>query len=129
MKKYFLVFLCAVLVLTGCGKKNEVTCSKTVTEDGQTITMSVVAHLDDNQKITTADLVYDFADKTYADSFCSLAKLGGDTSKVTCDGSKITIKDMDNMSSDDEDDDSEKVAGKTKDDFVKEAKEAGYSCK
>ena len=54
MKKYFLVVLCAVLMLTvtGCGKKaNQVTCSKTETEDDQKITVSITADFDKDDKV------------------------------------------------------------------------------
>ena len=57
-----------------------------------------------------------------------MTKLGEDESKITCDGSKITIKGLDTFE-EDEDEDSEKMVGKAKEEFIKEAKEEGYTCK
>lgn len=134
MKKYFLVALSAVLLfgVTGCGKKpSQVTCSKTEEEDGQKVTVSVTADLDKDDKITDASITYDFGDKEAASTYCSLFKMGeeeGEESKISCDGSKITIKGLDSFE-DEEAEDSEKMAGKTKDAFIKEAQEEGYTCK
>lgn len=131
MKKYLLVLVCAVLLfVTGCGNKNQVKCSQSITESGITMKAEVVADLDKDNKITDVSVVYDLGDKSTADSFCSLMKLSIDSSKgqsIDCSGSKITLKGLDSL--DNEEEDSEKVIGQTKDDFVKKATEEGFTCK
>jgi hypothetical protein len=132
MKKYLLVVLCAAFLfaVTGCGGKKQVVCTKTEEEDGQKITMQVSADLDKSDKITDVSITYDFGDKEMASTYCELFKSTSDKSDaVTCDGSKITIKGADNFDEEDETEDSEKIVGKAKADFVKEAEEEGFTCK
>ena len=130
MKKYFLVVLCMVLLfaVTGCGKK-QVKCSRSFTEDGMTMTGEVIADLDGSDKITDVTIVYDIGDQKTADAYCGLMKLGIDESKgqsVSCSGTKITIKGLDSF---EETEDSEKIIGITKDEFVKLAEEDEFTCK
>lgn len=131
MKKYLLVLACAVLLLTaGCGKsssKNQVKCTGTQTEDGITIKGEVTADLDNDNKITDAVVVYELSDKTYAEQYCSLFKLfesAGDGVSVSCSGNKITIKGFANI-----DDGDGKLAGMTKEDFIKSMEEEQFTCK
>ena len=128
MKKYFLVALCAVLFLavSGCGSsKNQVSCTRSETEDGITMSLTINADLDSNNKITGGSYVINISDKTLAETYCNLYK---ESSKsVTCSGNKITMNGLDSM--DDETNDSEKIVGKTKDEFIEMAKADGYTCK
>lgn len=128
MKKYLTLIFCLMLLflVTGCGK-NQVTCSKTETEDGKEMTLSIIADLDSNDVVTEASAVYDFGDKETADLFCETFKEGADASRVSCSGTKVTIKNIDDM--EDEDIESEDAAGKTKEAFIQAAKEEGYTCK
>lgn len=131
MKKYFLVIFCALLlfVVTGCGKKNQISCSRTVTESGITMNVEVIADVDDNDAITDASIVYDLGDETTANAFCSLMETSMDSSEgqsINCSGTKITIKGLDNL---DVDEESDQLIGKTRADFVKEAEEEGFTCK
>lgn len=132
MKKYLLVLVCALLLfVTGCGNKNQVKCTQSATEGGVTMKVEVVADLDQNNKITDVSMTYDLGDKTTADSFCSLLKASVDSEKgqtVKCSGTKITLNGLDSFD-EDEDVESEKVIGKTKDEFVNEAIAEGFTCK
>ena len=128
MKKYFLivVFTLMLFTVTGCGKK-QVVCSKSETVEGKTMSVDVIIDLDENDKATGASMVYDFGDKETAETYCELLKQTGEADKLKCSGSKVTVKDIDNMS--DEEEDSEKITGKTKEEFVKEAEAEGFTCK
>ena len=131
MKKYLLVVACALLlVVTGCSKKNQLICSMTGTnEDGQKQTMDVILDLDKDNKAIKASMVYDFGDKTLVDSMCDIYKQTEGADNVECSGTKITIKDMNKSSITDEEDDSESMIGKTKDEIIALAKEDGFTCK
>ena len=128
MKKYYLVVFGIVLLftVTGCGK-NKIVCSKSETSEGITMSVDVTVNLDKDDKATGASIVYDFGDKTTADTYCEFFKESDDSSKVDCSGTKITIKDIDAF--DDEEVSSEKIVGKTKDEIIKAAEEDGFKCK
>ena len=128
MKKYFfVVFFALLVVLVGCGNKNQVKCTGEMNEGGLNIKAEVVADLDGDNKVTDATVVYDLGDETTATTYCSFFKLMEDSSKgisISCSGSKITIKGYAQM-----DDGEEKLAGTTKDDFVKAMEAEGLTCK
>lgn len=129
MKKYFFVvfFALMLVVLVGCGNKNQVTCSGEMNEGGMTIKAEVIADLDADNKVTDATVVYDLGDETTATTYCSFFKLMEDSSKgisISCSGSKITIKGYAQM-----EDGDEKLVGTTKDDFVKAMEAEGLKCK
>lgn len=119
MKKYFLVVFCALLlfVVTGCGNKNQVTCSGTMKESGMEIKAEIVADFDDSDKLTDATIVYDLGNSDTATQWCSLFQLMNDSDKgisVSCSGSKITIKGYAKMA---EEEGEESMIGKTKEEF------------
>ena len=128
MKKYFfVVFFALLVVLVGCGNKNQVKCTGEMNEGGLNIKAEVVADLDGDNKVKDATVVYDLGDETTATTYCSFFKLMEDSSKgisISCSGSKITIKGYAQM-----DDGEEKLAGTTKDDFVKAMEAEGLTCK
>ncbi len=130
MKKLVIFLCCAVmlLVVTGCGKKNQVVCSKTAEEEGQKMTVEVTVDFDSSDKATNASMVYDFEDKTLAETFCNLFKESDQKDNISCSGTKITIKDLDAFE-DEEEEDSEKVVGQSKEDVLKTAEEEGFTCK
>ena len=152
MKKYLLVVLCALLLVTvtGCGSKkekgenggnggnnnpakNQVVCTATGEENGIKMTAEVIGEFDNDNKLTDAKVSYDLSDETVAQQYCSLFKLMEDTEKgvtVNCSGTKITINGYANMESDDEDD--KVLKGISKDEFIsyiKSSDEATYTCK
>ncbi len=132
VKKYFLFVFCAVLlfVVTGCGNKNQVVCTGSSTEGGINIEAKLVADFDENDKLKDAEVTYDLKDKSSADQYCSLFKLMEDKDKgvtVDCSGSKITIKGYANM--DVEEDESDAMIGKTKEEFKKLMEEEEFTCK
>ncbi len=120
MKKYVLVALCAVAVLslTGCGKKNQVKCSMTESSMGMEMKANVVAELDKDNKVTKVSESLEFGDKETADAMCSLAKLSGEEG-IKCSGKTITMDSADEL---------DDVVGKTKDEFVEAAKANGFTC-
>ena len=128
MKKYlFVVFFALLVVLVGCGNKNQVKCTGEMNEGGLNIKAEVIADLDGDNKVKDATVVYDLGDETTATTYCSFFKLMEDSSKgisISCSGSKITIKGYAQM-----DDGEEKLAGTTKDDFVKAMEAEGLTCK
>ena len=115
MKKYFLIAVVALLLLTGCGKK-QVVCSADMEESGVSMKVSLIGELDSADKITKVSYEYEFSDSTTADQYCALIKLA--YSDATCSGKKITIADATSLL----EEDGEKVVGMTKDEFITKAK-------
>ena len=130
MKKFYLVPVCAVLILAvGCGKKNQVKCTGKQTENGITIKAEVIADLDKNDKLTDAKVVYDLSDKKTAQQYCALFKLMENADKgisINCSGSKVTIKGFAEMETDE---DGESIVGMSKKDFIKQMEEENMTCK
>lgn len=116
MKKYFLIAVVGILLLTGCGKSKQVTCTTSMKEGGISMQVSIIADLDDSEKVTKVAAEYDFGDSKTAEQYCSLIKLS--YSDAQCSGSKITIPDATSMLGSG----STKVIGMTKDEFVTYAK-------
>ena len=132
MKKYLLVVLCVALlvVVTGCGNKNQLKCTGTINESGMEMKAEVVADFDESDKLTDATVSYDLGNKDTADQWCSLFKMMNDADKgieVSCSGSKITIKGYAKVTDDGE----ESMIGKTKEEFKQamEAEVEGITCK
>ena len=130
MKKFLMTLCCAILLLvaTGCGKSSKIVCSKTETEEGQKMTLEITVNFDSNDKATNASMVYDFEDKTLADTFCNVYKESDKKDVVSCSGTKIIVKDLDAFE-DEEDEDSEKVVGQSKEEVLASAEEEGFTCK
>ena len=116
MKKYFLIAVVGILLLTGCGKSNQVTCTTSMEQGGISMKVSVIADLDGSEKVTKVAYEYDFGDAKSAESYCSLIKLS--YSDAQCSGSKITIPDATSML----EEGGKKVVGMTKDEFINYAK-------
>ena len=132
MKKYFLIVFCALLLLvTGCGSKNQVKCTGTMKEGDQEIKAEIIGNFDENDKLTTVTLIEDVGSKETADQYCSLYKafMTADSGmSINCSGSKITIEGYEKMA----DDDDEQIVGKTKEEFKKameEESEGQVTCK
>ena len=116
MKKYFLIAVVGILLLTGCGKSNQVTCTTSMEEGGLKMQVSVIADLDDSGKVAKVAYEYDFGDSKTAEQYCSLIQLSYSDAK--CSGSKITIPDATSML----EEGGQKVVGMTKDEFINYAK-------
>ena len=132
MKKYFLIVFCAALlfVVTGCGSTSKVICTKTNTDGDQTMKEEGVFELDSNNKVTKAYGTFIFDDKDTAQSYCDLFKMSVGEKYVDlfeCSGKEIKIKDLEKMA--DDDSDSPKLTGMTKDELIKLEESEGYSCK
>ena len=129
MKKYLFVLVCALLLLvTGCGNKNQVKC--TGKDESTGMEAQIVADFDDNSKLVDASVVYDVKDKDTVEQYCSLFKLMENTDKgvsVSCSGTKITIKGFAKMEADEDEEDS--MIGKTKEEFIKAMEEEKFTCK
>ena len=125
MKKFLVLFV-SVLLLVGCGNKeaqnpNDVVCSGTVTEGGETYEMKLTAHTKDN-KVETVDATMVFGKDETAKQMCDLFNLMNnftekeeDKIDVTCDGKSVTVKGFEKYA----DDEDNKLAGMPKEDFVK----------
>ncbi len=132
VKKYLLVVLCALLlVVTGCGNKNQVTCTGTMEEEGVEVKAEVVADFDKDDKLTAITITEDLGDKEKADQMCAMLKafMPADSGvEASCSGSKVTIKGYEKRDADEED----SMVGKTKEEFKKameEESEGKVTCK
>ena len=131
MKKYLIVVFCALfaVALVGCGKKNQVTCTGTMSEGGLTIKAEAIGDFDANDKLTEATVIYDLGDKTTAEQYCSLFKMFESSEKgisISCSGSKITIKGYAQMEAEEGE---ENLIGASKDDFIKAMEKESFTCK
>ena len=116
MKKLIFV-LVACLFVSGCGS-NQVVCSTSETEDGNKVTVDIIATIEKNNvsKVLTK-MSYDFKDEKTASEYCKLLK---DSKSVKCSGKKVTIEEEIKQ------DKSQKM---TKTNFIKSAKKEGFKCK
>lgn len=124
MKKYLLVVFGALLLVTGCGKKNQVVCTASMSEGGMNMEAEVVGELDKDNKISSVTVTYDLKDKSTADSYCSLFKMATNSEKgvsVECSGTKVIMKGLEGLDTDSDEED--KVIGLTKEEFIKKATE------
>ena len=126
MKKYLLIVFCALLlvVVTGCGNKNQVKCTGTMSEGGVNISAEIIADFDENDKLVDATAIEDLGSKEKADQMCALFKafMTEDTGvDISCSGSKVTIKGYAKMDADEED----SMIGKTKEEFIKAMEDEG----
>ena len=132
MKKHLLVVFCALLlvVVTGCGNKNQMKCTGTMNEGGVEIKAELIAEFDDNDKLSDATIIEDLGSKETADQYCGLFKLMNDADKgieVSCSGSKVTIKGYAKI-----DDEEDSMIGKTREEFkkvIEEESEGKITCK
>lgn len=133
MKKYFLVVFCTLLLLavTGCGNKNQVVCTGSMSEGGVDVKAEMVADFDKDDKLTSVTVTEDLGDKEKADQMCALFKafMPADSGvDISCSGSKVTIKGYENMADDEED----KMVGMTKEEFkaaMEQEAEGEITCK
>jgi hypothetical protein len=147
MKKYLLIVLCALVLVTvtGCGSskkeengnggtsKNQVVCTASQEENGIKMTAEIVAEFDSADKLTDAVVSYDLNDEDTAKQYCTLFKLMEDTEKgvtVECSGSKITVKGYANIETSEEDD--KAMKGASKEEFIKyvqSSEDGNFTCK
>jgi len=121
MKK--LLVLLIILILTGCGNDNMITCKNKFNEKFDDQNLSYDAKVEiifDGDKISdaTAEMVFD--DQKNATNMCSIMKLiESDNVKINCNGKQVKIvnyhKIDDNV--------------KTKAELVKTLEEDGFKCK
>ena len=115
-----------VLLLTGCGGDGKTyTCSATYTEGEESMTQELVAHLDDDNKIESYDLVYVMSSEESAATIYEMYE-GESEIKVTKSGKKVTIKDAQKLDGADS-----SIIGKTKEElkeFIQKT-EPDISCK
>ena len=122
MRKYLMLVVCSLVLFlaTGCGKE-KVVCTGTFEEDGLSADAEMIAEFD---KDTVSDITvnYTLKDDETAKQWCALFQLMQDEDKgvsVKCSGKKITIKGIDKIDSEDE----EENPIKTKEEFIKYAEE------
>lgn len=130
MKKYLFVTLFALmLVVSGCGKKNQVVCSKTTEADGKTYKEEAVFELDKDNKVTKASGKYTFSDKESAETYCNLFKSFIESDYIKCTDKEIEIVNLEKIAEDSEDEETTKILGMTKDEIMQLEQEEGYTCK
>ena len=154
MKKGLILGLACLVVLSGCGKKDEakanntkkdnskssekvgkntVVCTGKVDEEGLTAEMKVTASLKAG-KVDNASVSLVFSDKETAEQYCSLFELANsfaesedDKVDFTCKGKTLTFKNYADFADPDDEDD---IIGLTKADFIKLMEESdGVTCK
>ena len=113
MKKYFLIAVVGLLLLTGCGKK-QVVCTGTTEENGMKLTESVIAELDSSDKVTKVSMEAELPDADTAKQYCQLYQTVFGEDAVKCNGKKFTIEDATKLMGEEDN-----VIGMSKDDFVK----------
>jgi hypothetical protein len=125
MKKNILLGLgIAGLLLTACGSSGDkVVCTGSSEENGQKAEMKITANLKDG-KVDTVDEELTFSDSTTATQYCGILEFANSFAESAdqkidfkCDGNTITIKGIQ-----DQDEDSKKLSGMTKDEFIEYAK-------
>ena len=116
MKKYFLIAVVSILLLTGCGKNSQVVCSAELEEGGLYMKVSLVGTLE-KDKISKVAYEYEFKDSSTVEQNCKLIQQMYPDAK--CSGKKITIPDATGMLANGND---RKIIGMTRDEFISFAK-------
>ena len=119
------VLFVGVLLLTGCGGGNKLTCSATYSEGGESMTQTLVAHLDKDNKVESYDLEYEMSNQESADTLYSMYS-SFEGVEVSKSGKTVTIKNAQKMEGSDME-----IVGMTKDE-VKElitASDSSVTCK
>ena len=131
MKKFAILFVVGLFLVSGCGKKNQVTCTAAQEEEGQKYTMTLTADIKDD-KVSGVSAKMDFDNEDTAKSFCGILGLVNsmaedENSKVNYDCGKksITIKNYENLA----ESEGEEVTNISKEEFIKELEEEGFTCK
>ena len=129
MKKVLglLVLVIGVFALTGCGgSKSDFTCTAKMEDSGESAKVEFNATLDDNDKIKTLDVTFDFEKEETATQmytmynwYNSMVEDESQKIDVSQKGSKITIKNYEKIASSDDEDEMGNVVGMSKDDFKK----------
>lgn len=133
MKKIYgvLVLVLGVVLLTGCGggKSNGFKCTAIAEENGQKAEVTFDVTTDDDGKVKTADVTFDYESKDYADQTVSTINFinaySDDENKIEFkqDGKKVIIKNYEKLSAlnDNEDDEDSigNIVGLTKDELQK----------
>lgn len=131
MKRYFLIVLCILLLcVVGCSKNNQIICSKTITEDGETVLEERTFYLDKNSKVETASETFTFSSKEDAKDYCDMFNdvFGSNYSDlIICSDKEITINNYEKLI--DGEDSSIRIVGLTKEELINLGDSSGYTCK
>jgi len=124
MKKYFLLAVVGLLLLTGCGK-NQVVCTISAEENGMKVTESIIGELDGDNKVTKVSMEYEYDDAETVKQLCEIVKIS--FPEAECSGKKIILPDAAAMLEDEE----TKLVGLTKEEFITYATSEGegVTCK
>ena len=133
-KKYFGIVagVLSLLLLTGCGSKNQLKCTADFEEDGHKYSAEIVAELDSEEKVKDVDAIYTFNSSEEADKFYSSYQMMINFAKqfaeddqevpeidIKKDGKKITISNFAALESMNSDEIEESPIGMKKEDFIK----------
>lgn len=139
MKKYLLVLVAMLLVVTGCGSKT-LTC--TLEEDGQKATSVVKFDKNDVATSATQSMTLEFEEgtseedkensKAYMDLLCSVMDYEGVECSTEIKSNALEVKitmDFEKMSAEDKESAGYTEEESTYDAVKKELEEQGYTCK
>ena len=114
MKKFLGIFAVfgAVLLLSGCGgSKADYVCTAKIEEDGQKAEVEFDVTLDNDEKVKSVDVTFEFDNEDYAKQmyamFNMMNSFAEDESQkidVSQSGKKVTIKNYEKISSQEDDD-------------------------
>lgn len=123
-KLVFLCAVCAVILMTGCGKKDTLTCTNEQSFGTATLTSEIkVTFKDDYATKTETTMVATFDTEDTATAFAENYKDKEDYT-VEQDGSKVTVKQTQEV------DKESAKSDENKKDYVKEyLEEEGFTCK
>lgn len=131
MKKFLLIGISSLFLLTGCNS-NKIVCTEKIDENGINSELIVTASLNKN-RVDKISATMTFENKAMADQVCGIfektntfAEQESDMINLDCKDNVITFDDYSKLLNNDE----EKVIGMKKADFIKMMeKNKGVSCK
>ena len=92
MKKINLLVLIFLLMVTGCGKKNQIKCTGMIIDSDSNANTEVVGYFDKNDKLYDVTVIYDFENALSSKYLCALLE-SVDSFKIdyVCKGTKVKI--------------------------------------
>ena len=129
-----LVLLVGILLLTGCGKKEEqlntLSCKMNDTTGVDKATYDVTAYFGSDNKISSVKITVEFEDEFTGKVYCetynamNLARSEKEKVNITCDGKKIYIDDYAKFNNKSDD-----ILDIDKDEFIAKFTKDGFECK
>lgn len=123
-KKMYLAVLLALVLLTGCGKKEKMTCTSEQTFGTAVLTTEMTVtfkkgYLESTETVMSIEFETEETAESFADTY-----RGRDGYTVNVDGTKVSVKNVDKV-----DGDSTEVKENKKDEVKDYLTERGFTCK